>query len=73
MTHTEQTTDSNEYLRLKECLKVIQDDADLALTCLIGAIEMRNFDAIKTYANIAWARNVAVKAIKKTLDIDKAS
>lgn len=69
----EQATDSNEYLRLKECLKVIQDDADLALTCLIGAIEMRNFDAIKTYANIAWARNVAVKAIKKTLDIDKAS
>lgn len=73
VTHTEQTTDSNEYLRLKECLKVIQDDADLALTCLIGAIEMRNFDAIKTYANIAWARNVAVKAIKKALDIDKAS
>ena len=72
-THDEQTTDSKEYQRLKECLKVLQDDADTALNCLIGAIEMRNFDAIKTYANIAWARNVAVKAIKKALDIDKAS
>lgn len=72
-THDEQTTDAKEYQRLKECLKVLQDDADTALNCLIGAIEMRNFDAIKTYANIAWARNVAVKAIKKTLDIDKAS